>query len=138
MAAAEGDVPFERVGKNSGQGRNQTGKKKYSLADDAAAALDLSLDTYSEWVSWGRVNFLNPGKSGETWNADPRYFQSAASKYLYHLARLCFWQRPFSLDPVFCFFKLKQFEEDMLTSIAEGIGLGMSSRDVLTTLEVET
>ena len=137
-AAAEGDVPFESGGKNLGHWGSRAGKKKYSLADDAAAALDLSLDTYSDWVSWGRVNFLNPLKSGETWNADPRYFQSAASRYLYHLSRFCFWQRPFSLDPVFCFFKLKQFEEDILTSIAEGIGLGMSSRDVLTTLEVET
>ena len=40
-------------------------------------------------------------------------------------------------DAAACFIKLKQFEEDLLTSVAEGLGLGMSGRDVFSLLEVE-
>jgi hypothetical protein len=106
-----------------------------SLTADAEAALELPLDTYAPWASWKRAAFLNPDRSGG-WVADPRYFQNAASRYLYRLARHHFRRRPFSIDTAACFIKLKQFEEDLLTSIAEGLGIGMTSRDVFAMLEV--
>jgi vacuolar-type H+-ATPase subunit C/Vma6 len=108
-----------------------------SLAADASAALDLPLDTRSAWSDWKRERFLNPERPGESWRADPRYFQNAAGAYLYRLAFRSFRLKPFSLDVVFCFIRLKQFEEDLLTSVAEGLGLGMSSQDVFALLEVE-
>ena len=110
---------------------------KHSLASDAEAMLELPLDTYRPWTSWKRVAFLNPELGGDTWTADPRYFQSTASRHLYHLARHYFHRRPFSVDAAACFIKLKQFEEDLLTSLAEGLGMGMTSRDVLALLEVK-
>jgi vacuolar-type H+-ATPase subunit C/Vma6 len=109
---------------------------KRSLAADAYDCLELSLETRAEWASWRWAQFLNPERGGQ-WQADPRYFQNAASGYLYRLARRNFRLHPFSLDTVFCFIKLKQFEEDILTSDAEGLGMGMSSRDVFGLLEVE-
>jgi vacuolar-type H+-ATPase subunit C/Vma6 len=48
-----------------------------------------------------------------------------------------FRRRPFSIDTAFCFIKLKQFEEDVLTSVAEGLGMGMSGEDIFAVLEVE-
>jgi hypothetical protein len=107
-----------------------------SLTADAEAALELPLDTYASWTSWKRAAFLNPER-GAMWNADPRYFQNAASRYLCHLARKYFRRRPFSIDAAACFMKLKQFEEDLLTSIAEGLGMGMTSRDVFALLELK-
>jgi vacuolar-type H+-ATPase subunit C/Vma6 len=107
------------------------------LTDDAIESLNLALDNHAEWTSWRRSEFLNPENQGEAWHADPRYFQNAASEYLYRLARAHFHRHPFSLDTVFCFIKFKQFEEDLLTSIAEGLGLGISSSDVFSLLEVE-
>jgi vacuolar-type H+-ATPase subunit C/Vma6 len=109
---------------------------KGSLAADAYACLEFSLENRAEWSSWRWARFLNPERGGQ-WRADPRYFQNAASGYLYRLARKHFRVHPFSLDTVFCFIKLKQFEEDILTSNAEGLGMGMSSRDVFGLLEVE-
>ncbi|MDR2158686.1 MAG: V-type ATPase subunit [Treponema sp.] len=109
---------------------------KRSLARDARDCLGFSLETRAEWSSWRWARFLNPEGGGQ-WRADPRYFQNAASGYLYRLARKRFRVHPFSLDTVFCFIKLKQFEEDILTSNAEGLGMGMSSRDVFGLLEVE-
>jgi vacuolar-type H+-ATPase subunit C/Vma6 len=43
---------------------------------------------------------------------------------------------PFSINSIFCYIKLKQFEEDLLTSITEGLGLGMAGKDVFNLLEV--
>jgi vacuolar-type H+-ATPase subunit C/Vma6 len=108
-----------------------------SLAADALAALSLALDNRGDWLKWRRSGFLNPEQPGTAWKLDPRYFQNAAAAYLYRLARLSFRRNPFSLDTVLCFIKLKQFEEDFLTSMAEGLGMGMSVQDVSTLLEVE-
>jgi hypothetical protein len=104
---------------------------------DTLAALELPLDNREAWKGWGRESFLNAAHPGEPWKLDPRYFQNAASEYLYRLALHAFRRRPLSLDTGFCFIKLKQFEEDLLTSVAEGLGLGMSGRDVFSLLEVE-
>jgi vacuolar-type H+-ATPase subunit C/Vma6 len=111
------------------------GGKQVSLAADAVSCLELPLDNRQAWNGWKRQDFLN--SDGGEWNVDPRYFQNAASRYLYRLARNSFRSNPVSLDTVFCFIKIKQFEEDILTSSAEGLGLGMPSRDVFAMLGVE-
>ncbi|MDR1099555.1 MAG: V-type ATPase subunit [Treponema sp.] len=109
----------------------------YSAAADAEAALKFPLDSVSSWSTWKRKSFLNPERPGENWKPDPRFFQNAVSRYLYRLALHFFHRSPFSLDTAVCFIKLKQFEEDLLTSVAEGVGLGMSGGDVLSLLEVK-
>jgi vacuolar-type H+-ATPase subunit C/Vma6 len=112
-------------------------KKDRSLAAEAEASLEFPLDTYSSWEKWRRIAFLNKEQPGEHWKADPRWFQNAASEHLYRMARLYFRRRPFAIDTAACFIKLKQFEEDLLTSISEGLSLGMPSRDVFNLLEVQ-
>jgi vacuolar-type H+-ATPase subunit C/Vma6 len=112
-------------------------RAKESLAVAAVASLSLALDNRAEWADWKWARFLNPEQPTEPWRVDPRYFQNRASEYLYRLARRSFRRRPFSLDSAFCFIKLKQFEEDLLTSVSEGLGMGMSSGDVFALLEVE-
>jgi vacuolar-type H+-ATPase subunit C/Vma6 len=105
------------------------------LVKDAVAALAFPLDSRREWEGWKLEGCLNR-ETGGTWRADPRGFQNAAAERLYALALRHFRRRPLSLDTVFCFIKLKQFEEDLLTSAAEGLGIGMSSRDVFDLLEM--
>jgi len=109
-------------------------KNRKSLAADAVKSLDFSLDSRTDWKRWRWENFLNP--ETDNWIADPRYFQNAASRYLYGMAFRFFRRMPFSVSSIFCYIKLKQFEEDLLTSIAEGLGLGMGSTDVFDLLEV--
>jgi vacuolar-type H+-ATPase subunit C/Vma6 len=105
------------------------------MTADALEALERPLDSYRDWENWKRADLLN-GEGAGPWKADPRFFQNAASEKLYRLALKNFHRAPMSLDTVFCFIKLKQFEEDLLTSDAEGLGLGMSGRDVFELLEV--
>jgi vacuolar-type H+-ATPase subunit C/Vma6 len=106
------------------------------LCRDALASLLFSLDSYDDWKNWKRLRFLNPVPQTGFWRADPRHFQNATAEYLYHLSLSNFRKRPCSLDSCFCFIKLKQFEEDLLTSYAEGLGMGMSGKDVLAMLEL--
>jgi vacuolar-type H+-ATPase subunit C/Vma6 len=108
-----------------------------SAAADAEKVLGFPVDSFAPWKEWSRKAFLNPESPGELWKPDPRFFQNAVSRYLYRLARRFFRRRPFSLDTALCFIKLKQFEEDLLTSAAEGLGMGISGGDVLTLLEAE-
>jgi len=108
-----------------------------SLIHEAICSLDYQLDNYSDWSSWRWKEFLNPPFEGRHWQADPRFFQNAASRYLYNLARHNFRLNPSSLDTIFCFIKLKQFEEDVLTSSVEGLGIGMSVKETLSMLGVE-
>ena len=108
-----------------------------SLSHDAIRCLEFPLDNFPSWSSWRWKEFLNPDTGGGYWHADPRHFQNASSRYLFHLARHHFHLRPFSMDTIFCFIKIKQFEEDILTSEAEGLGMGLSSRETLDMLGVE-
>jgi len=109
-----------------------------SLADEALQCLEYPLDNLSAFSSWRWNEFLNSDSGVGHWHADPRHFQNAASQYLYRLARHYFRLKPFSLDTIFCFIKLKQFEEDILISSAEGLGMSMSSRDIFSLMGVES
>ncbi|MDR0444265.1 MAG: V-type ATPase subunit [Treponema sp.] len=111
-------------------------RREISLVSDALKSLDFHLDIRSHWTDWKWEKLLNPEQPGVHWYADPKYFQNAASKYLYRLAMRYFRLMPMSVSMVFCFVKVKQYEEDLLTSIIEGLGLGMSSNDVLDLLGV--
>ncbi len=114
-----------------------TGRGKQTLAQDALDSMNFALDSYGDWIKWKRHSFVNPEKPGESWRLDPRYFQNLSAEYLHKLARSLFRRRPFAIDTAACFIKLKQYEEDLLTSVAEGLSLGMTAQDVLTMLEVK-
>jgi vacuolar-type H+-ATPase subunit C/Vma6 len=113
--------------------QSQTGKT-VSLSKEAVQSLNFHLDTRSDWKGWKWEKFLNGEQYGH-WRADPKHFQNTASKYLYHLALRNFRLEPMSVSMAFCYIKIKQYEEDLLTSIVEGLGLGLSSTDVLELLE---
>ena len=110
--------------------------RETSLAEDAIESLEFPLDSRSSWHGWKWERFLNSEQASSHWAADPRHFQNAASGYLYRLAMRCFHRSPMSISAVFCFIKIKQFEEDLLTSIAEGLALGLDSASVFRLLEV--
>ncbi|MDR2516634.1 MAG: V-type ATPase subunit [Spirochaetaceae bacterium] len=126
-----GEIRGHLVHVETGRG----GKRRRSLTEDAEAALDCSPDNFESWRSWRRAALLNPEIPGRHWKIDPRHVQNAAAEHLYRMARLGFHKRPFTLDATVCYIKLKLFEEDLLTSVAEGLTLGLQSREVLELLE---
>jgi len=109
---------------------------KISLVQEAYDSLYFPLDSRAAWKGWRWERLLNPEEGREIWAANPRFFQNAASRYVYRLSMRCFRRMPFSFNAGFCYIKLKQFEEDLLTSVAEGLGLGMGGSDVFNMIEV--
>jgi vacuolar-type H+-ATPase subunit C/Vma6 len=113
------------------------GRNKPSLAAEALLSLEYPLDTRQAWHGWKWEKLLNPEDAASHWAVNPRFFQNAASQYIYRLTSRSFHKIPVSISAIFCFIKLKQFEEDMLTSFAEGLALGMDSAEVFKLLEAE-
>lgn len=110
--------------------------KRFSSADDAVKSLDFPLDSRAAWNGWKRESFLNHEDANYHWTVDARHFQNAAFFYLYKKAIKGFYRSPLSIRAIFYFIKLERFEEDILTSVAEGLALGMSSDSVFELLEV--
>jgi len=106
-----------------------------SLMKEAVESFGFPLDSRDPWKGWKWEKLLNEDTK-TNWTADPRHFQNAASQYLYRLAKRGFRSSPLSASAIFCYIKLKQFEENILTSIAEGLALGIDSTGVFNLLEV--
>jgi len=111
-------------------------QKRASLAAEAKFSLKLPIDVRLPWAGWRWERFLNPEEPSVHWTCDPRHFQNAASQYINHLAFHNFHSAPVSVSAIYCFIKLKQFEEDLLTSVAEGLSLGMDSSNIFKLLEI--
>jgi vacuolar-type H+-ATPase subunit C/Vma6 len=103
----------------------------------ALSAFSPALDNRGEWQKWKAAGMLNPELPGIPWKADPRYFQNAAAAHLYRMSWHALRRRPFSMDTAACFIKLMLFEEDYLTSVAEGLSLGLAVPDVFSILEAQ-
>jgi vacuolar-type H+-ATPase subunit C/Vma6 len=112
----------------------QDGKR--SLVKTALSCIDKPGDQFAPWTSFEYQSLLNPEEPGTLWRLNVPYVQRKAALLLYKKARTYFLRSPFSLNTTACFIKLKQFEEDLLISLAEGISLGLSGREVLSMLEV--
>lgn len=104
--------------------------------EEALASIDYPHDQKTDWKTWKWEKFLNPELPGTMWKLDPRYFQNAASLYIYKKTRRLFRRKPLSLDSLAAFIRLKQFEEDLLIGVAEGLSMGMSGKESLSMMEV--
>jgi vacuolar-type H+-ATPase subunit C/Vma6 len=113
-----------------------SGGAEGDFAAVAIESLSLPLSSRAAWGKWRWEPLLNPEKPGEAWKPDPRYVQNAAAAYLYRMVRAAFRRRPFSLNTSCCFIKLMQIEEDILTSVAEGLRIGIAPKNVLAMLGV--
>jgi hypothetical protein len=107
------------------------GTNQRPLHDDALKSLEPDIEEESQWHAWRLWKFANKTVSGQYWKIDPRYFQNQASLHLYRLARKGLRKSPFTLDTACCFIKLKQFEKEILTSVAEAARLGLTGGDAL-------
>ena len=111
--------------------------KMKDLSSEARQMLGFPVDVYSAWKGWRWEKLINSEYDGEIWTADPRFFQNAAANYLYRLSLRFLRHSPFSLSSIFCYIKLKQFEEDILTSMTEGLGLSMTGKEVFEMLKAK-
>jgi hypothetical protein len=106
-------------------------KNKPPLYADALKSLEPDIEEETQWHNWRLWKYVNKPVFGQYWKIDPRFFQNQASLHLYRLARKALRGNPFTLDTACCFIKLKQFEKEVLTSVAEAIRLGLTGADAL-------
>ena len=106
------------------------------LSGEALKILEIPLDSYDNWKGWRWKKLINLDYDGKEWKMDPRHFQNAASHYIYRMSYRYFRRTPLSICSAFCYIKLNQFEQDLLISIAEGFGLGMTGKDVFDLLNI--
>ena len=108
------------------------------LSAEARKILEIPLDSYEDWNGWRWKKLINPDYDGKEWKMDPRHFQNAASHYIYRMTYRYFRRTPLSICSAFCYIKINQFEQDLLISIAEGFGLGMTGNDVFDLLKISS
>ena len=106
-------------------------KNKPALYADALKSLEPDIEEEAQWHSWRFWKYVNRPVSGQYWKIDPRFFQTQTALCLYHLARKALRRSPLTLDTACCFVKLKQFEKEVLTSVAEAVRLGLTGADAL-------
>lgn len=102
-----------------------------SLADEARKILEFGMDRREDWSKWKYSFLLNPVDSDGDWRLDPRYAQNTAARRLDRLTRVLFRRGSGAIDGLASFARLVRQEEDLLTSVVEGIALGVSPREVL-------
>jgi hypothetical protein len=108
-----------------------------SLSEAAMNSLGFHAELREDWDAWKYREFINPAHTSETqWRIDPRYFQNAAARSLYRRSRRLFRFGETEKLRLAAFIKLQQYEQDILTSLAEGVQLGMSVKDIISGLEV--
>jgi hypothetical protein len=107
------------------------GANRLPLHSDALKSLERDIEEESQWHNWRFWKYANKPVAGQFWKIDPRHFQNQASLYLYHRARKSLRKSPFTLDTACCFIKLKQFEKEIRTSVAEAVRLGLTGGDAL-------
>jgi hypothetical protein len=87
-------------------------------------------------AGWKFESLLNPEVAATSGGSIPVTSKNSAARALSDRSRLLFHRRPFASDAIACFIKLMQFEEDLLTSVAEGLTLGFGAKETLALLEV--
>jgi vacuolar-type H+-ATPase subunit C/Vma6 len=67
---------------------------------------------------------------------DPEAIEGRANRYFYKKLRHFFYANPFTLASVYAFFRIKKYEARFVTSVSEGIRMGISSRELAEVLGV--
>jgi vacuolar-type H+-ATPase subunit C/Vma6 len=95
------------------------------------AVFEFVPDSVEEWRTW-KFGWLLEDQLGESFRApDPVRAEQKAAQRMYLRAHQLFHQSPFTLVPLVAYFKLKEFEADLLKTAAEAVTLSISEQDVL-------
>jgi hypothetical protein len=98
------------------------------LSSMALAAAGFKIDRRQDWDGWKYAAYLKGG--GEPWSIDVRALEAGLRKLLYRKARLTLHLNPASYAPLYCFFKLKEFETAVVLGIIEGVHLGAPAEEI--------
>jgi vacuolar-type H+-ATPase subunit C/Vma6 len=103
------------------------------IINQARLVFELPVD---EPKAWTRLSFGNIFSAERDGLIDPEAIEGGANRYLYKKLRRFFYANPFTLASVYAFFRIKKYEARCVTSVSEGIRMGMTSREMSEALGV--
>ncbi len=96
--------------------------KGADLSSTALAGCARRHDRRAEWHGWKFEFLLADGP--DPWTLDVPAIETAARRYLYRRMRLALHVNPFTYTPLYCFYRLKEFEAAVVLGVIEGTYLG--------------
>jgi vacuolar-type H+-ATPase subunit C/Vma6 len=95
------------------------------------AVFEITPDSVEEWRKW-KYGWLLEDQLGESFRSpDPVRAEQKASQRMYVRAHQLFHQAPFTLAPLVAYFKLKEYEADLLKTAVEAATLSVPEQEVL-------
>lgn len=93
-------------------------------ASAALASLGFAMDRRQDWSRWKWEKLLGPDTSRSEWKLDVRTAELAARRVVYLAVRKSLHRFPFSYTPLYCHFKLKEYETALVSGLFEGVAIG--------------
>jgi vacuolar-type H+-ATPase subunit C/Vma6 len=95
------------------------------------AVFTITPDSVEEWRRW-KFGWLLEDQLGDSFRSpDPVRAEQKAAQRLYLRAHQLFHQDPFTLVPLVAYFKLKEYEADLLKTAVEAMKLSIPEQEVL-------
>ena len=90
----------------------------------ALAALALRPDVRADWVGWEWEALINDAASpGQAWYFDVRYFERTLRRRRFAELRRAFHLEPSTFVPLYCYFRIKEYETASIFAVIEGLQL---------------
>jgi hypothetical protein len=100
-------------------------------AKAARAALGFRSNARGDWNGWKWERFVNePEKTGEDWFLDVRGFEAAVRRHLFVMLRRGLHRDPFTYGPLYCAFRLREFESAAVFGVIEGVHLEVPAEEI--------
>jgi hypothetical protein len=102
------------------------------VARTAMGALRRRLEFRIDWSGWKWEGFVNPAaEAGEDWVLDVRLLETAARAYLFRKLKVALHVQPFGYVPLYCYYRIKEYESATVLGIVEGIHLEVPHEEML-------
>jgi hypothetical protein len=89
----------------------------------ALSAVSFRFDQRDDWSGWAWERLLEGGEGG-SFLLDVRSLEAAAKRHLYRSVKRALHMFPFTYTPLYCYYKIKEYETAAVIGIIEGIHLG--------------
>lgn len=118
-----------RLKRYYGMGRDQIAPRLVELegvdaTGAALKALEFHFDQRADWARWAWESLIPEDERGGPFYLDVRGLELRARRRVYRAARRALHLHPFTYTPLYCYFKIKEFETAALVGVIEGIHLG--------------
>jgi len=90
----------------------------------ALAALALRPDVRADWAGWRWETFVNDApEPGQAWYFDVRHFERSLRRHRFAELRRTLHLKPSSYAPLYCFFRIQEYEIASIFAVIEGLQL---------------